>query len=388
MKKWLEKTLAVILTTAMTMSIGIPAFASEEIENKTEVLTNEEQIFCNTILQDIESEISQEMVEQYSKDILFLKDEGFSQNDLVTLDTDIHQVANLIEELNMDENEIETLKNGFVTSRPIDPSTLVENSHFLTYEEVGMPNPNEIDENMVSTKAAPAYKEQHISLFTDPSKNKFFEETGHVTLGNTYATSSRGTDGKTYYTRPYVMFGAHGTTGGVDAGLVWFQEHNKWTLFMSAPDNGGWKQGQSYYNNGESMAATKGLNNGGHAYLDLKCADNYATIIWRSPSTWLIEDQQAIYMGSGYTNNSSIELVRENTLAQGYSGSYLNNVQWWDVHLYSLKKTVPAEKNFFKSSRGGFEQYNSTSNYMKRGAGVVTATGMNYSGETSNLRIN
>jgi hypothetical protein len=331
----------------------------------------------------MENTIPTELIPTITSNIMFLSENGFSETDLVTLGTDIIQVSNLIKGMNMTDDEIEVLKNGFVNSRPTDAEYLEANSYFLTYEEAGMPDPilSSTELSLTATPNSPEGKT--ISLFTDPSLNKFYEETGYVSMGNVYAAS-----GNAGYTRPYVMFGAHGTTGGVDAGLVWYQEHNKWYLFMSAPNNGGWKNGQSYYDNNNNFDSSAGISNGGQAYLQLTCSGGQAHITLRNPSlSWAIIDEQTIAMGSGFNTTSSIELVRENTIARGYSGSYLNNVTWSQHYLYSTTKTAQAQQSFFKSSRSGYSPWATGSRYLTKGTGNGTASSMNYSGETSSLSI-
>ena len=154
-------------------------------------------------------------------------------------------------------------------------------------------------------------------------------------------------------------------------------------LFMSGTP--GWYMGSSYYSNNGDMDKTIGVTNGSDAYLDMKCSTNTVHIIWRNPDTWKIMDEQALYLGSGFNTTSSIELVRECTLAQGVSGSYLKNVTWRNHYLYSTEKTVKAQKSFFKSSRNGFSTYNG--NYLTKGTGSGNITNMNYYGETMNLSV-
>ena len=62
----------------------------------------------------------------------------------------------------------------------------------------------------------------HLALFTNPT-NKFYQYTGFVNLGSVYAYSSN--------TRPYIMYGAHGSSGSVDAGVVYDKEHGVWRVF-------------------------------------------------------------------------------------------------------------------------------------------------------------
>ena len=48
MKKWMKKAVAVVLTTAMTLSVGIPAFAAEKSEASEKIL--------NTVIIDVQEE--------------------------------------------------------------------------------------------------------------------------------------------------------------------------------------------------------------------------------------------------------------------------------------------------------------------------------------------
>lgn len=264
MKKWMKKTVAVFLTVAVTITMCVPTFASE-IGNTASLmsLSSKEKALCENVLTSLKTDIPNESRIEYYKDILALENKGFTTNEMVVLDTDIRQVAQLIEDLDMNSNEIENLKNGFLTSRPTDPEILLENSHFLSYDEVGIVEP--LVEN--TSSRATAFKEIQISLFTDPKLNKFYEQTGFVHLGNAYATSKI-YNNELKYTRPYVILGGHGTTGSIDTGLVWYQEYNKWMLFMNGTC--GWKLGSSFYSNGNDMTKTIGTANGSDAYLDMK----------------------------------------------------------------------------------------------------------------------
>ncbi len=381
MRKGCKKVIATILTAAMAMSVCSPAFASEISTNTFETtLQPKERMLCEQVLEGMETKISQELKTEYQKDILLLNSKGFEEKELIILDTDIRQVANLIQELDMDSEEIKKLKNGFLTSRPTDPEVLIANSHSLDAADLGIVS---YEFKQDGARASTGFIEKQISLFTNPALNKFYQESGYVNLGNVHATS-KVVNGETYYTRPYVMFGAHGSTGSIDAGLVWYQEHNKWMLFMSGARSG-WLLGKSYYNNGNSMTKAVGTANGTDAYLELKCSDGKAHIVWRSPETWKIIDEQAAEMGDGFNTTSEIELVRENTLAQGVSGSYLKNVTWRTVYLYSTSKTAKAEKGFFKSARNQFTTY--SGNYLTKGTGQGSATNLNYYGETMSLSI-
>jgi len=134
------------------------------------------------------------------------------------------------------------------------------------------------------------------------------------------------------------------------------------------------------------------ISKGSNVYLDLRCAGNYAQIIARDTIYWNIIDEQSLYMGSGFTTNpTNLELVRENTLAQKNErvddGSYLRNVRWSDVYLYSLTQNTPAAMSHMKSSRSGFYVY--SGRYMngetQSANQYISASGLNYNGETSSL---
>lgn len=132
MKKWMKKTVAVFLTVAVTITMCVPTFASE-IGNTASLmsLSSKEKALCENVLTSLKTDIPNESRIEYYKDILALENKGFTTNEMVVLDTDIRQVAQLIEDLDMNSNEIENLKNGFLTSRPTDPEILLENSHFF-----------------------------------------------------------------------------------------------------------------------------------------------------------------------------------------------------------------------------------------------------------------
>lgn len=139
MKKLIKKVTTTVLIAAMAMGIGMPAFAEEKIITSPEDVFNAKEVsFCEQVFNNLETSIPEEAKVEYYKDILELQSKGFTVNEMVTLDTDIRQVANLIEDLDMDTAEIENLKNGFLTSRPTDPEILIANSHPLSYEEVGL----------------------------------------------------------------------------------------------------------------------------------------------------------------------------------------------------------------------------------------------------------
>lgn len=96
-------------------------------------------------------------------------------------------------------------------------------------------------------------------------------------------------------------------------------------------------------------------------------------------------------MGTGFTTNpTNLELVRENTLAQNNrtdDGSYLRNVKWSDVYLYSLTQTTSAAMSHMKASRSGFYVYSGRYLYGETSSAnkYITTNSLNYNGETSSL---
>ena len=98
-------------------------------------------------------------------------------------------------------------------------------------------------------------------------------------------------------------------------------------------------------------------------------------------------------MGYSYTTTPSgdLTLVRENTLAQGIrkdDGSYLKNVVWSNVNLYSQAYYGTVASSHFVSSWGSnFYTYSGKYLYGEvSGANkYITTSGLNYYGETSSL---
>ncbi|HBX48752.1 MAG TPA: hypothetical protein DEF85_07665 [Clostridiaceae bacterium] len=304
-------------------------------------------------------------------EVSLLLEKGFTEEEIKILDFDIRKVANLIVTRNMSTDEIEILKNGFVNDRPKDPEITSRNQVGKSLEEVNMPDTLSYKYDLSNSINA-TDTGVHLALFTQPSY-KFYEYTGFANFGSVYAYTSN--------TRPYVMFGAHGTTGSIDAGVVYYKEHNAWRVFMSNGQPNGWYDGIYEAN----------ISKGSNIYLNLRCAGNYVQIIVRDASTWSIIDEQSVYMGSSFTTNpTNLELVRENTLAQTNrvdDGSYLRNVRWSDVYLYSLTQTTPAAMSHMKSSRSGFYVYSGRYMYGETPSAnqYISASGLNYNGETSSL---
>lgn len=323
----------------------------------------------NSIISDLDLEITEEGKGLLSSEVSLLLQSGFTDDDIKKLNYDIRQVANLIRTNKMSTEEIANLKNGFLNSRPEDPKLKDKNQVGKSLEEVGMPNTlrykNKTENEILATDTG-----AHLALFTQPSY-KFYEYTGYVNLGSVHAHSSN--------TRPYVMFGGHGSSGsGVDAGLVYWKESNSWGVFAN---NGKWEDG---------VKKTK-IAPSSRVYINFRAINQYAQVIVRDPNTWNILDEQSVYMGGDFTTNpSNLELVRENTLAQktrNDDGSYLKNVTWSNVYLYSATQTTPAKMSFMKTSRNGFYVYSGRYLYGETvsAKNYISASNLNYDGETSSI---
>lgn len=285
----------------------------------------------------------------------YLKNIGFEEEYFQELEneSDILQIYNILNEKNLNEVSIESIKENFKQERTINsfsnPDELLEYEiidGMVQKEEFQFPVPNRINLNgewkEESFELKSSTKEEstgaHVITYTKP-RYKFFQETGFIDLPDFNVKDKN--------TVPYMMFGAYQKEKpykGFDAGICYYKEKDAWKLFIN---NGKWyehKDIDKYLI--EQDEYSEGL------YLDLKFYDGYAIIKVRDADTMKEIDRLDVYIDSGFDDTpKDIELTREVAMAQhsrDLDGSWIEDAHWSKVYLYSKDRTTKSKERYLQ----------------------------------------
>lgn len=270
---------------------------------------------------------------QYMKNELI--NEGFSQNEVGKLSSEIPEIYEIVTNNDLTDEQLSNLKETFLHIRDVDDSDVVE----YEIDENGIvdmgdhqtiaPNAgNDSNESLISTRAVnPDSSGVHMLTATNQSY-RFFKATGYVDLPSVsikYDPVQVDGDLHDYRSRPYVMFGAYGSKFGFDSGLTYYEETKSWRLFRSL---GG----------GSTWAETNISLSGNSAYLWMELNGSNSLIKVIDPATWTEVGSLTIPLPSdASTYPSYTTITREVALAQferADNGDYLKNAHWHDVYYY------------------------------------------------------